>query len=186
MKSILLLLFPGRALAEEEIMRIRTVYRRVTRCAVANSLLRQIMKPGRIGCAFAALAQYQLVRVGMALDAELENAASREQLGVVRTVRRVTDRAAFNLDGRMFEYEWPLLVGMTLGTGRIGAGSQPLLFGFKSAMRVVTIAALHNTFQDLVPEGHCELRFLFRVAFEAKLRLAVFQLLENGHVHSLP
>ena len=94
-------------------------------------------------------------------------------------MRRVTDGAAFNLDRRMLEDKRPLLISVTFGAGRIRACGQTLLLGFKSAMRIMTVAALHDAFQNLVAERHRKLSLLFRVAFETQLRLAIFKLPEN-------
>ena len=52
----------------------------------------------------------------------------------------------------MFESEWTLLVRVTLYARRIGAGSQSGLLEFKTAMRIVTVAALHRAFENFVVE----------------------------------
>src|SRR6185295_11794729 len=90
-------------------------------------------------------------------------------------MRRVTSRTAFGLQRRMFEGERPLLVGVTLNASRISAGSQPRLFQFKAAVRIVAIAALHHTFEHLVMKRSVEIRLRFSVATHAELRLANFQ-----------
>jgi hypothetical protein len=134
------------------------------------------MEARRIRRAFPAFSQDKLVSVRVALDAHLEHMAAHEQLRIIRTVRGMTDGAAFYLDRRMFKDERPLLISVTFHAGRIRAGGQTLLFGFKSAMRVMTIAALHEAFQHLVVEGHRELSFLLGVTLKAQTRLAIFEL----------
>jgi hypothetical protein len=53
----------------------------------------------------------------------------------------------------MFVNERPLLVGVALDTGSVRPGRQARLLQFKAAMRIVTIAATHRPFQNLVMEG---------------------------------
>jgi hypothetical protein len=65
----------------------------------------------------------------------------------------MTRAATFSLYRGMFKGEWALLVCVTLHAGRIGADGQSRLFEFKTAMRIVAIAALHRSFQNLVMEG---------------------------------
>ena len=45
-----------------------------------------------------------------------------QQSRIRRTMWRVTGNASFRLQRRMFVGEGPLLIGVTLDTGRIGAG----------------------------------------------------------------
>ena len=73
----------------------------------------------------------------------------------------MTDSAAFNFDRRMLKDERPLFISVAFGAGCVCAGGQTLLLAFKSAMRVMAVAALHEAFQNLVAERHHELRFLF-------------------------
>ena len=75
----------------------------------------------------------------------------------------------------MFESEWTLLVRVTLHASRIGAGCQSRLFEFKTAMRIVTITALHGAFEHLVMERQIKLVLHFGVTAHTKLRLAHFQ-----------
>ena len=63
-------------------MTVRSVNRGVARRAVTNSLLCQVMEPGRSGCAFTVLAQDELVRIRVALDAQLEDVAARQELRI--------------------------------------------------------------------------------------------------------
>ena len=68
----------------------------------------------------------------------------------------------------MLESEWTLLVGMTLNTRRICAGRQPRLLELETAVRIVTIAALHRAFEHLVMKGFVEVGLNFVVATDAE------------------
>ena len=93
-------------------------------------------------------------------------------------MRRVTSRAPFSFERRVFVGERTLLVRVTLNASRIGTGGEPRLLEFETAMRIVAIAALHGSFENLVVERLGEIRFRFTMATHAKLRFAV---LEHGH-----
>lgn len=67
-------------------------------------------------------------------------------------MRRVTCDAAFLFYGSVFISKRSLLISMALDAGGIRAGGQPGLFQFKTAMRIVTITALHGAFENLVVE----------------------------------
>lgn len=69
---------------------------------------------------------------------------------------RVTGDAAFRFQRCMFIDERTLLVGMTLNARGVGTDSETRLLEFKTTMGVVTIAALHRPFKNLVMEGHVE------------------------------
>ena len=88
-------------------------------------------------------------------------------------MRRVTRDAAIGLDGSMLVNERTLLVGVTLDASGVGAGRQSGLFEFETAVRIVTIAALHRAFQHLVMERQVELVLCFAVTTQAELRFAV-------------
>ena len=72
----------------------------------------------------------------------------------------------------MFVDKRTLLVRVTLDASRVGTGRESRLFEFKTAVRIVAIAALHRTFQHFVMEGQVELVFGFTMTTEAKLRFA--------------
>jgi hypothetical protein len=72
----------------------------------------------------------------------------------------------------MFKRERALLVGMAFDAAGISSDSQFRLFCFKSAVRVMAIAALHRPLEDLVMEWLDELRPRFSVTTKAELRLA--------------
>lgn len=71
----------------------------------------------------------------------------------------------------MFESERSLFVHVTLYTGRIRASRQSGLLQLETAMRIVTVAATHRAFQNLVMERHAELRLNFAVTTRAQLRI---------------
>ena len=90
-------------------------------------------------------------------------------------MRCVTSRTAFSLEGRVFVSEWTLLIGVTLDASSIGASGQPCLFEFKTSVRIVTIAALHSAFENLVMEGHAKGRLNLAMTTQTKLGLALLQ-----------
>jgi hypothetical protein len=80
--------------------------------------------------------------------------------------------ASFGLEWRVLVSERTLLVCMTLYAGRIGAGCQPGLLELETAMRVMTVAALHRAFQHLVMKRLVEVRLNFVVTAYAELGFA--------------
>ena len=75
----------------------------------------------------------------------------------------------------MFVSKRTLLVGVALYTRRICAGCQSCLLEFETAVGVVTIAALHHAFKDLVMKGLIEIRLNFVVTTYAELWLTNLQ-----------
>ena len=61
----------------------------------------------------------------------------------------------------MFENERALFVGVTTNACRVGTHGQPGLLGFKAAVRIVAIAAVHCAFEDLVVKRLAELSLCF-------------------------
>ena len=92
----------------------------------------------------------------------------------------VTRDASFGLDWSVLVNERTLFVCVTLDAGGIGASGQSRLFQLKSAVRVVTIAALHRAFQHFVMERQIELMLRFAVTTDAKLRLTLNEQLQIG------
>ena len=90
-------------------------------------------------------------------------------------MRRVTNRAAFRLQRRVLVSEWTLFIGVTLNACCISAGGESGLLEFKSTVRIVTIAALHGSFQHLMMEGRTKRRLDLTVTAQAELRLTAFQ-----------
>src|SRR5690242_4520961 len=91
---------------------------------------------------------------------------------------RMTRDAAVGLDGSMLVDKWSLLVCVTLDASCIHTCRQSCLFQFKTAVRVMTIAAFHRAFQHFVMERQIELVLGLTVTTQAKLRFAVFQQLQ--------
>ena len=87
----------------------------------------------------------------------------------------MTGRAPVGLDRSMFINKRALLIRVTFNASCIRTGGQSCLFQFKTAMRVVAIAAAHRAFKHLVVKGLIELVLYFAVATQAKLRVACFQ-----------
>lgn len=90
-------------------------------------------------------------------------------------MRRVASRAAFDFERRVFKDKRTLFIGVAFDARRIRADRQIGLLGFKTAVGVMTIAALHRAFHNFVAERLAELRLHFRVTAYTKLRLAHFQ-----------
>ena len=90
-------------------------------------------------------------------------------------MRRMTGDTPVSLDRSMFVDKRTLLVRVTLDTSRVGTGRQPRLLEFKTAVRIVTIAALHRSFQHFVMERQIELVLGFTMTTQTKLRFAVPQ-----------
>ena len=111
---------------------------------------------------------------------KLGDTTGNQQAWVRRTVRRVTRDAALGLNRCMLVDERPLLVCVTLEASRVGAGRESRLFKFKPAVRVVTIAALHCTFQHLVVERQVELVLRLTVTSKTKLWLARLEHFDIG------
>jgi len=75
----------------------------------------------------------------------------------------------------VLENERSLLITVTLDARGIGADGKLTLLQFKSAVRVVAVAALHRTFQHFMVKGLHELRLRLRVAAQTQLRFTCFQ-----------
>src|SRR5438270_504199 len=98
---------------------------------------------------------------------------------------RVTSNAAVSLQGGVLVCKGALLVRVALDAGCIRAGSKPRLFQFKPAVRIVAIAALHYSFENLVMERGVELRLHFTMTTQAELRLACLQQVQCREVRLL-
>lgn len=94
-------------------------------------------------------------------------------------MRRVTSRATFRFNRRMFVSKWSLFVSVTLNAAGIRAGCESGLLQFKTAVRIMAIAATYRSFQHLVMERHIELRLHFIVATHTELRIARLQHVER-------
>ena len=95
-----------------------------------------------------------VMRHAVTRQAELVDRAESQQSWIGRAVRCMAGHAAFSFQRGVFISEWPLFVCMTFNASCIAAGGQARLFEFETAMRVMTIAATHRAFHDLVMEGH--------------------------------
>lgn len=82
---------------------------------------------------------------------------------------------AFGFYWRVFVNKWPLLVGVTLYTSSVCTGSQPRLFEFETAVRIVTVATTHGAFENLMMKRQIKLVFDLRVAANAQLWLTGFK-----------
>lgn len=100
----------------------------------------------------------------MAFEAKLPHAASLEHLRIRRAVRRVARRAAFDLERRMFENERAGLIAMALDARCVRTYGEFRLFLFEASVRIMTVAAVHRSFEDLVMERLAELSLCFGMA----------------------
>jgi hypothetical protein len=76
----------------------------------------------------------------------------------------MTCSAPFGLNWRMLVNKRPLFVRVTFYTGRIGTRCESCLFQFKTAMRIMTITALHGALKNFVMERQIKLVLHFGVA----------------------
>ena len=75
----------------------------------------------------------------------------------------------------MFIGEWSLFISVTLDAGCIRTSGQSRLFEFEPTMRVVTVAALHHTFEHFVVEWLVKVGLNFTMTTDAELRLSHLQ-----------
>ena len=108
-------------------------------------------------------------------QAKLRDAAGTQQARIRRTMWRVTGNTAVGLHRRMFINKRYLFVCVTLDASRVQTGREPGLFELKTAVRIVTVAALHRAFEHFVMERQVELVFRLCVTTKAKLRFAVLE-----------
>ena len=87
----------------------------------------------------------------------------------------VASCASLGLKRGVLENKWPLLVVMAFDAGNITTNGQLGLFRFKSAMSVVTVTALHRSFEDLMMKRFGKLRFRLGMAAHTKLRFALLK-----------
>ena len=71
----------------------------------------------------------------------------------------------------MFENERAGLIAVALDTRRVGSDCELCLFLLEASVRIMTVAAVHRSFENLVMERLAELSLGFGVARHAKLRL---------------
>ena len=128
------------------------------------------------GCLWRQLFGYS----SMAFETELTDRCTFQHFWVARSMWNVASGAALELCRCMFESEWPLLAAMAFDACYVGTDRELGLLRFKTAVSVVTIAALHRTFKDFVVEWFGELRLRLAVAFNTKLRLTDLEQLIIG------
>ena len=87
----------------------------------------------------------------------------------------MASNTAFGLYWRVLVNKGPLLIGVTLNTSSVRTGSQPRLFEFETAVRIVTVAAAHGAFEDFMMKRQVKLVLDLRMAANAQLRLTSFE-----------
>ena len=107
----------------------------------------------------------------MTLQTERVDVVPSQETWIRRTMRRVARTATFRFDWRVLINKRPRLLRMALHTGGIASdtASQSLLL--EGSMRIVTIAATHQTFVHFVMERLRERGLHVSVAGIAELRL---------------
>ena len=160
-------------------MILRTVDLHVTGSAVLESRGRLVVKAWRVWRA-------DLVGSAVAFQAKLAHFGAFQQLWIGGSVRRMADRAAFQLQRRVLKNERALLIRVTLHTGRVSAGCKPSLLRLEPAVGVVTVSALDHALQHLVMERLGELALHFGVTLDAQLRLILLEHLQRGDVRLDP
>src|SRR3954470_15209306 len=116
-----------------------------------------------------------LGNTGVAFKAKLPDRRSFQHLCVRRAVRYVANGTTLEFQRSMFENERSLFIRVTFYARGIGADRELGLLGFKTAVSVMTIAALHRTFHYFVMVRFLKLGFDLVVAAETKLRFACTQ-----------
>jgi hypothetical protein len=86
----------------------------------------------------------------------------------------MTGRATLGFHRRVLKQERSLLISMALDTCGVGSRRLPGLLRLETAVRIVTIAAPHRSFQHLMVMGCGELRLNLGVATNAQLRIVRF------------
>jgi hypothetical protein len=126
-----------------------------------------------VGVIFAANenlsgANERTLSLGVTLEAEIV-VAFDEQLGVDRTVRAMTNSAAF-AQGFVFKNEWLGLFAVTGGAGLVQSrhGEAAGRFQDVSPVRVVTLNAIHPAFDHGMMLRQVEFRMGFEMAIEAR------------------
>ena len=114
-------------------------------------------------------------RIGMAFKTQEPDNVTRQQFRVGRTVRRMADLTAFDLDWRMFVNEGPLFIRVTFDASRIAVDRIAQRFAHKPAMLVMAIGAFHAAFRHLVMKGFGERSFLIGVTLVAHVWLGVLE-----------
>jgi len=129
--------------------------------------------PARLEAEFAVRYRGLGVETGMTLQAKCAALSSHEKVPIDAAVRIVTSHAATCDAGWMFVQERTALLVMTSFT-RLGRIADQAC-GIRSAVRIVAIRTLHQTFRNPVMYRQCKLRLYRSVAGIAKCRLRRFQ-----------
>lgn len=125
----------------------------------------------------------EISRAIVALQTNRENHGAPEQTSIGGTMREMAGLAAIHPDRGMLENERASLVGMTFQAGLFvperlvhhAWARRHAPRGRRSAVRIMTVRALHNAFVHPVLERHVELRPHRTVAAIAQIRLGLRQ-----------
>jgi hypothetical protein len=111
----------------------------------------------------------------MASQTKLVDSIESQQSGMRRTMRRVASDAAFGFHRSMLIHEWALFISVAFNTRCVPTGCQARLLEFEAAVRIVTIAALHHTFENFVMERLGEVWPYLAMTAHTELWLAKLQ-----------
>jgi hypothetical protein len=111
----------------------------------------------------------------MTLVAHLVDIGNIQQPRILRTMRRVASQTALRFDSRVFENKRAARLHVALGANHVLVRCRTELIIPKGPVRIVAVAALHQSFIHLVVKGLAESRFDIGVAAEAKLWLCPSQ-----------
>ena len=110
-------------------------------------------------------------RQGVALETEEIHLAALQQAGIRRTMRRMARCTAFGFHHRVFVNERTGFVGVAFEANRVLCCRRAQLPRQISAVRIVTVIALHETFVHTVMKCLRELLLCLQMATVTKLRL---------------
>ena len=107
----------------------------------------------------------------VAFKAEEIHLTAFEQTRISGPVRTMTGNTTLGLDGPVLKREGPRLIGMALEADLVLRGSRPQLLGQETAVRIMTIAALHQPLFNTMSKRPVKLLFLVGMAAVTKIRL---------------
>jgi hypothetical protein len=110
-------------------------------------------------------------RVRVALEAKQVHVAHPEHVSIRPSVRNMTGRATLDLYRLVFEHKRPLLIRVARETNCVLCRGGSHLLGANSAMRIVTIGALDQSFVNSMAERHFKLGLLLEMARVTQLGL---------------
>jgi len=143
----------------------------VAHIAIPEAWIIQVVERRRHGAQGAIDRQGGRGQIRMALQADEAHLGAREHPRVGRAMRLMAAPASLEFHRRMFEDEGPRLVGMAAKANLILRCGRAKLACQKTAMRVMTVAAGHQTFIDAMVDGFGKLGLNLKMTAVAEHRL---------------